>query len=208
MSAPDGRDSEQLLGRARQGDGRALGELLDGYRNYLKLLARLEVDGRLQSKVDPSDLVQEAFVEVHRSFGQFRGTSQAELLAWLRRILVSRLVAAARRFLHAQARDVRLERQLEDELDRSAQIASALAKDESTPSEKTVRHEQAVLVSDALEQLADGERDVIVLHELEGLSFPEVAWRIGQSLAVTQGLWIRGLANLKRQLGGEGHGAV
>lgn len=185
MSAPDGRDSEQLLGRARQGDGRALGELLDGYRNYLKLLARLEVDGRLQSKVDPSDLVQEAFVEVHRSFGQFRGTSQAELLAWLRRILVSRLVAAARRFLHAQARDVRLERQLEDELDRSARIASALAKDESTPSEKTVRHEQAVLVSDALEQLADGERDVIVLHEFQGLSFPEVAWRVGQSLAVT-----------------------
>ena len=71
-----------------------------------------------------------------------------------------------------------------------------------------MRHEQAVLVSNALEQLAADERDVIVLHEFQGLSFPEVAWRVGQSLAVTQGLWIRGLAHLKRQLGGEAHGAV
>jgi len=208
MTAPASRDSDKLLDRARDGDGRALGQLLDTYRNYLRLLARLHINDRLQSKVDPSDLVQEAFIEVHRSFGQFRGSSEAELLGWLRRILVSRLAAASRRFLHAQARDVRLERHLEEELDRSTQVAGALVKEQSTPSEKTVRHEQAVLVSNALERLAADERDVIVLHEFQGLSFPEVAWRIGQSLAVTQGLWIRGLANLKRQLEGEAHGAA
>lgn len=208
MTAAYSRDSEELLNRARDGDGQALGRLLEGYRSYLKLLARLQIDGRLRSKVDPSDVVQEAFVQVHRSFGEFRGTSEAELLGWLRRVLVARLIGAARRFLDAQARDVRLERQLEEELDRSAQIAGALATDESTPSEKAVRHEQAVLVSNALEQLVDDEREVIVLHEFEGLSFSEVAWRTGHSLAVTQGLWIRGLANLRRQLGGKADGAV
>ena len=203
MRVANGQDSERLLCLARQGNGRALGQLLEVYRNYLKLLARLQINRRLQGKVDPSDLVQEAFVEVHRSFRQFRGTSEAELVGWLRRILVSRLIAAARRFLDAQARDVRLERRLEEELDQSTHIARALAKGDSTPSQKAVRHEQAVLVSDALERLPDDEREVVVLHEFEELSFSEVAWRTGQSLAVVERLWIRGLANLRRQLGGK-----
>jgi DNA-directed RNA polymerase specialized sigma24 family protein len=65
-----GADVEQLLGRAQAGDAAALGQLLQLYRNYLGLLARLHIDRRLQGKVDASDLVQETFLKAHRNFGQ------------------------------------------------------------------------------------------------------------------------------------------
>jgi hypothetical protein len=82
-------EPEQLLRQAAAGDGAALGALLGLYRDYLRLLARLGIDRRLRGKVDPSDLVQETCLEAHRDFGQFQGRTEAELLAWLRRILAT-----------------------------------------------------------------------------------------------------------------------
>ena len=67
MSGVDS-DPEQLLALAQAGDGQARGLLLETYRNYLALLARHQIGRRLQGKVDPSDLVQEAFMEAHRDF--------------------------------------------------------------------------------------------------------------------------------------------
>ena len=77
-------DPEQLLRLARCDDGFALGQLLELYRGYLSLLARLQIGRRLQGKIDASDMVQEAFLEAHRHFDQFRGTTEAELVIWLR----------------------------------------------------------------------------------------------------------------------------
>lgn len=88
-------DPSSLIHRARRGDERALGELLALYRNYLKLLARLQISRRLQQKMDASDIVQELLLQAHKAFGDFRGRSEAELLAWLRRILASTLATAA-----------------------------------------------------------------------------------------------------------------
>jgi len=68
--------AEQLLGLAQAGDNAALGQLLEQYRNYLALLARLQIGRRLQGKVDAADLVQETFLKAHRDFGQFRGASE------------------------------------------------------------------------------------------------------------------------------------
>src|SRR2546430_17613138 len=84
MTRHDDSDLGPLLASARGGDTPALGRLLERYRRYLGLLARLEIDRRLQGKVDPSDLVQEAFLEAHRDFRQFQGATEAELLGWLR----------------------------------------------------------------------------------------------------------------------------
>src|SRR5204862_8309955 len=92
-------DPEELLSAARTGDGLALGRLLEGYRRYLTLLARLEIDRRLQGKLDPSDLVQETFLEAHRDFAQVRGSGKAEFLAWLRQVLVRNLANQVRRYL-------------------------------------------------------------------------------------------------------------
>ena len=88
MDTP-GPPTEDLLRRARAGDEDARGRLLEAYRSYLALLARLQLGRDLQGKVDPSDLVQEVFLEAHRDWGQFRGQTEGELRAWLRRMLAT-----------------------------------------------------------------------------------------------------------------------
>src|SRR5262245_28560909 len=82
-----GPDLGELLALARAGDRRALGHLLEAYRSYLELLARLQIGRRLQGKVEAADLVQETFLAGHRAFEGFRGTTEAELVHWLRQIL-------------------------------------------------------------------------------------------------------------------------
>src|SRR5881227_3052651 len=106
MSASVGQDPEELLRLARAGDGPSLGHLLELYRNYLALLARLQIGRRLQGKVDPADLVQETFLEAHRDFAQFRGSTDVEFAAWLRRILVRNLANLLRSFYGTQGRDI------------------------------------------------------------------------------------------------------
>jgi len=133
MNSSDHPDPEELLCRARSGDNGAFGRLLELYRSYLMLFSRLQLDSRLQGKADPSDLVQETFVRAHESFKQFRGTTEGELLRWLRQILVSRLAKLVRRFRGTQQRDVRLERQLDDELERSSQAAQSLMPGKAHP---------------------------------------------------------------------------
>src|SRR5947207_15809316 len=98
MGAHDDRAHEQLLARARAGDDGALGTLLEGYRPYLTLLARLELGCRLQGKADPVDLVQEVFLEAARHFPAFRGSGEPELAAWLRQILATCLTHLVRRY--------------------------------------------------------------------------------------------------------------
>src|SRR5213082_2863923 len=128
------RQPEELLAQARRGDDTALGQLLERYRSYLTLLARLQIGRRLQGKVDAADLVQDTFLEAHRHFPEFRGVTEAELACWLRQILAGLLGNLVRRYLGAQRRDVRLERELGDELDRSSRaLDQNLAARQSTP---------------------------------------------------------------------------
>jgi RNA polymerase sigma-70 factor (ECF subfamily) len=196
-------DPEELLRRARAGCGTSLGQLLDLYRGYLALLARVQIDRRLQSKVDASDLVQEAFLEAHRDFPQFRGNTEAELLAWLRQVLVRNLANVVRHYLGSQRRDVRLERNLWLEVEESSRtLGRNLAAEGSTPSESAARRERAVLLADALDQLPADYREVLILRNLQCLTFPEVALRMGRSLDSVDKLWARALLQLRRLLGG------
>src|SRR5437667_1328 len=95
----DASSPEHLLALARAGEGRSLGRLLELYRGYLSLLARLQIGRRLQGKADAADLVQDTFLEAHRHWERFRGTTEAELLGWLRRILAARTADLMRRYL-------------------------------------------------------------------------------------------------------------
>lgn len=203
MNVDAGLDPEQLLRLARHGSGPALGELLELYRGYLTLLARLQIGRRLQGKVDAADLVQEAFLEAHRSFDQFRGQSEGEIVRWLRQILASKLLDLLRSYLGTQKRDVRLERQLSVELDESSRVLDGgLVSRQSSPSQQAVRREQAVLLADALNKLPEDYREVLIAHHLEGLTFPEVARRMRRSVDSVEKLWARGLARLRRAVGG------
>ena len=199
MNTNAGPDPEQLLVLARAGHGPALGQLLELYRNYLTLLARLQIGRRLQGKVDSADLVQESFLEASEHFDQFRGTSEAELAAWLRQILVSRLAKLVRHYCTAQRRDVRLERQLADEVEQSSRCLGLVAPG-STPSQRAVRREQSVLLADALGRLPEDYREVLVMHHLQGVPLAEVARQMGRSLDSIKKLWLRGLARLRRVL--------
>jgi RNA polymerase sigma-70 factor (ECF subfamily) len=193
---------EQMILEARAGTDAALGPLLDLYRNYLRLLARVEIGRRLQGKLDASDLVQETFLEAHRHFTQFRGTSEPQFVSWLRQILAAKVANLVRHYLGTQGRDVRLEQGLAADLDNSSRLLGAdLVAALSSPSQQAVRREQAVLLANALERLPEDYREVIVLRHLEGLSFPEVARRMGRTLDSVQKLWLRGLARLRQVFG-------
>jgi RNA polymerase sigma-70 factor (ECF subfamily) len=202
MSNDSGTAPDLLLRRARAGDRAALGQLLELYRGYLALLARLQIGRRLQGKVDAADLVQDTFLEAHRHFAQFRGTAEAELVEWLRQILAGLLANMLRRYLGTQCRDVRLERELADQMAQSSRVLDrSLVAPSSTPSERAARREQAVLLADALGRLPEDYREVLILHHLEELNFPEVARRMGRSVDSVKNLWARALAQLRRILG-------
>ena len=196
-------DPEQLLCLARMEDSQALGQLLELYRSYLALLARLQVGRRLQGKVDASDVVQETFLEAYRHFPQFRGTTEAELVSWLRQILAARLSKLVRRYLGTRRRDVRMERELQAELDESSRVLDGgLVAPFNSPSEQAAQREQAVLLAEALERLPEDYREVLILRHLEGLRFPDLARRMDRSLDSVKNLWTRALARLRDSLGG------
>jgi RNA polymerase sigma-70 factor (ECF subfamily) len=194
---------EQLIQVARMGDGEALGRLLELYRNYLTLLARLQVHRRLQSKVDAADLVQETFLKAHCHFGQFRGTTEVELVGWLRQILALNVANLVRHYYGTQGRDVRLECELADELEQSSEAwKMGLVGKGSSPSQRAARREEAVLLADTLAKLPPDYGEVIVLRHLHGLPFAEVASRMNRSMDSVEKLWVRALARLRQLLGG------
>jgi RNA polymerase sigma-70 factor (ECF subfamily) len=196
-------DVQSLIAQARAGNDPALGHLLESYNSYLTLLARVQIGRRVQGKVDAGDIVQETFLEAHRQFPNFRGGSEGELTAWLRRILAGQLALTLRRYLGTKGRDINLERQLGADLDHSTQaMDGGLIASQSTPSQHVARREQAVILADALSNLPEDYREVIVLRHLEALPFAQVAERMGRSEDSVQKLWVRSLATLRRTLGG------
>ncbi len=196
-----GADPELLLSLAKAGDRAALGHLLERYRNYLALLVRLQVGRRLRSKVDIDDMLQEISLEIHRKISLFRGGSEREFLAWTRRLIGSILANQVRHYLGTRSRDARLERALVDELDRSSfALNDGMIASQSSPSHQAVRREQAVLLADALNELPEDYREVIILRQLEGLSFPDVARRTGRTLDSVKNVWLRALDRLRLSL--------
>ncbi len=190
-----------LLAQARQGEGEARGRLLELYRNYLRLQARSLINPGLRVRLDPSDLVQETYLEAHRDFGAFTGTCEAELLAWLRRVLVRNLADQVRKH-QAQARDYRREVTMEEELYRASQaIDAALVTGLTSPSVLAARRELGVVLADALERLRPADREVLLLRHLEGLKFEEIAARMDRSPGAVRILWTRALERLHRELG-------
>ena len=201
MMGVDTSNSE-LLHRARAGDADAQGALLELYRSYLTVLARSQIGRRLQGKADAADLVQETFLEAHKHISRFRGTSEVEFVAWLRSILAAVLSNHVRHYLGTQQRDARLEQALVVELgNTSGVLQRGLMSPQSTPSRQAVKREALVILANALEQLPDDYRQVIMLRHLEGLPFVEVAEKMGRTVPSVQNLWVRALKRMKETVG-------
>ena len=107
MDSREGPEVAQMLAEARQSGGRGLGSVLELYRHYLLLVARAHMSVNLRKVANPSDLVQETFLEACRDFGQFEGTTETQWRAWLRRILAHNLATLVETHVQARKRDVR-----------------------------------------------------------------------------------------------------
>jgi RNA polymerase sigma-70 factor, ECF subfamily len=191
---------ELLLAQARAGDAPALGRLMELYRNYLRVVARTMIGQALRVRLDASDLVQETFLKANREFRQFLGSSEPELTAWLRQILV-RTLANQVRHHRREGRDYQRDEPLEVLLERSSSgVQRALAAPLSSPSSVVSRREQAVLLADALEKLPPDYRDVFLMRNLEHIPFEEIAVRMGRSPGAERMLWTRTIKKLSQLL--------
>ncbi len=173
---------------------------LDRFRDYLRLLARLHMGAGLKARVDPSDLVQETLLDAHKGRAQFHGTTDAELMAWLRTTLAHNLADAAKAQKKAK-RDVARERSLEAEFGQStARLGDWLAAQQSTPSRRMSREEEALRLAGALARLPGPQREAVELHHLKGLSLKELAAHLERSEAAAAALLNRGLKGLRELL--------
>jgi RNA polymerase sigma-70 factor (ECF subfamily) len=191
----------ELLAQVRQASGEGLGALLELYRDYLGVLAQARLGARLRGIVNPSDLVQQTFLEAFRDFGRFEGTSTAQWRAWLRRILAHNLAALVEKQVRARKRDVRRQVSLDQRPavpgDTAAGPGAALASPVSSPSAQAQQHETTAVLADRLSRLPAPYRDVLRLRNLEGRTFEEVARRMGRTPGAVRVLWVRAVDRLR-----------
>jgi RNA polymerase sigma-70 factor (ECF subfamily) len=187
---------EKLLAEAQQGSPEALGKVLEKCRHYLLHIANAEMDSRLRPKAGDSDLVQETFLEAHRLFTRFQGTSSADLLGWLRAILKNKAATFARSYQATDKRQVAREVPLNALADEPGQPAAPV----SSPSSVVLRQEQADAVLRALERMPEQYREVIVWRQWERLPFDEIARRLDKTVDAARMTWWRAIERLRLEL--------
>jgi RNA polymerase sigma-70 factor (ECF subfamily) len=191
-------DFERRLLLARGGDASALGQVLEACRGYLLLIARRQLEPDLQAKGGASDLVQETFFEAQRDFAQFHGGSEAELLAWLRRLLLNNLANFSRSYRSTVKRAVGREVPLEPDGSNN-EPDRGLAAGDPSPSSLAAQNEQAQALWEALARLPDDHRQVIQLRYLEERSFEEIGRLMNRSSDAARKLWARAMERLRQE---------
>jgi RNA polymerase sigma-70 factor, ECF subfamily len=175
-------------------------DALEPYRKYLHVLAGLHLDPRLRGKLDPSDVVQQTMLRASSALAEVRDARPEILVAWLRRILARTLADAAKHY-ERDKRDVGVERSLEAELNRSASgFAAWLAADQTSPSGLAERNEELLRMVEALSELPETMREVVVLKHCQGWTLAQIAERTGRSVPSVASLLRRGLAELRHRL--------
>jgi RNA polymerase sigma-70 factor (ECF subfamily) len=200
----------ELMAQARAGQAEALGELCALYRNYLRMVVRTGLGPKLREKVELSDVVQEALVEVVRQFPQFTGQNEAALVGWLRRLVGQKLADLGRYHSRAKRAAGGAALPLDSPWGEAGggdsggggggRLLDMLALSQTSPSEDASRRELIVLLADALDGLPEQEAEVLWLYHADGLSFESIGDRLGVSRKSVRGIWARGLKGLKRQM--------
>ena len=205
--ADSGGESGELIDRLQQGDERALAELFAQHHARLWRMVSFRMDPRLSHRLDPDDILQEAYLNAASRLEQFFfGDSSRSAFIWLRLVVMQTLINVHRRHLGAQARDVRREvaiRGWNYPQATSTSMVAQLLGDMTSPSQAAMRAEMAERIEKALETMDAVDREVLALRHFEELTNSEVAdvLKIGQKAASIR--YMRALARLKAVLGRE-----
>jgi len=161
----------------------------------------MQLDPRLQARVDASDVVQQTFLQAQQALPGFRGGTDGELAAWLRQILARNLAHLVRDH-RRDCRDVGRERSLEAALEASSiRLERWLAAEQSSPSQQAQRNEELLRMAQVLAGLPEAQREAVVLHYWQGWTTAEIGRHMDRSPAAVAGLLKRGLKELRRHMG-------
>lgn len=193
------RNEAAELNQGRAGlDRAAIDRLLGEHRAYLCRVASARLSGNLQRRIDASDIVQEAQAEAYRRIDAFLEDPRVPLKIWLRKLVIERLIMAQRRHVGAGARSINREAVAEGT---AADIANQLLADQTSPSLVVSRKETEEQIRDALNELREADREIVVMHLYEGLNSQESAAALGIEPAAARKRLARALQRMRRLLG-------
>jgi RNA polymerase sigma-70 factor (ECF subfamily) len=176
---------------------------LEHYRQYLALLARLQLAPGLQGKVDLSGVVQQTLLEAHQESDKLASLNEAQQAAWLRRALANNLTDEVRK-LGTAMRQIERECSLENALEESsARLEAWLASEQTSPGDQAERNEELLRLAGALAQLPSEQRQAVELYHLRELPVNEVSRLMERSKSSVMGLLHRGVRKLRELLGEE-----
>lgn len=196
-------DTTELLQRAGQGDNEALGELFSGHRERLRRMVQVRLDRRLHGRIDPSDVLQESYLEMARALAAYLKDPVLPFFLWLRMITGRKLQALHRHHLGCKSRDAGREVSLyRGALPQasSVSLAAHLLGRLTTPSVAAVRAELQVRIQEALNSMDEMDREILALRHFEQLSNAEAAQVLGISEQASSNRFVRALKRLKRVL--------
>jgi RNA polymerase sigma-70 factor (ECF subfamily) len=200
MSADTRRTDEELLDAARNGDEGALAVLVERHRDRLERMVRLRMDLRLQGRVDPTDVVQQACLAARGQFPQYCADPRLPFFLWLRREVGQKLVDVHRSHLGAKMRDAGQEVSLHQgplpEVT-SLALAEHLLGKLTTASQAALRVELKVRVQEALNSMDPPDREVLILRHFEELSNAEAALVLGIKPSAAVNRYVRAVKRLK-----------
>lgn len=193
---------EDLLRRVRTGDADAFVELFAGYRGRLKQLLQFRMDRRLQGREDPSDVLQDVFIDAKQRLHHYFKKPELSFYVWLRQLTTQRLIDIHRRHLKAEMRDVKQEVSIDRPraTTTSASIAAHLIAQIASPSQLAMRAEMMVQIEKALDQMDEIDREVLALRHFEDLKNSEVAEILGLRENAASNRYVRALARLRDAL--------
>jgi RNA polymerase sigma-70 factor, ECF subfamily len=196
-------DSVDLIERARAGDREALNALLSRHRGRLRRMVEMRLDARLHARLDASDVVQEAFVEVAGRLDEYLRDPRLPLFLWLRLVVGERLLRLHRQHLGTQMRDAGREVSLYRgalPAASSAALAAQLLGRFTSPTQAAVRAERILRVQEALNALDPVDREILSLRHFEELTAAEAARVLGIEESAAAKRYFRALRRLKEVL--------
>jgi RNA polymerase sigma-70 factor (ECF subfamily) len=199
----DSSDSRRQLAKAAQGDTGALGTLFSRHRDRLRRMVALRLDRRLQGRIDPSDVIQEAYLEASSRLAEYQRNPTMPFFLWLRFLASQKLVTLHRHHLGVHMRNAGQQIALYQgpwPEATSAALAAQLLGHDTRPSEAAIRAEMKIRVQEALNAMEPIDREVLALRHFERLSRAEIAQLLGISEAAAGKRYLRALDRLRHVL--------